>query len=165
MDESVACLMSDQLKREYEHAILQVDMVGCEHTQTCLQVKFCNSQSQHTIGTKQTEKVQLTDVRFAKIIKDVQRQEGPALRRAQRSLAQRAGTAPQLVSKQAQMLYLCNLMHRGLEKDAAENNGVVKAARSAGMLHYLPTSHGLRRADGPEWADFTSGSSRIPAAA
>jgi len=128
-------------------------------------VKYCNSQSQRTIGSKQTEKCQLVDVRFAKIAKDVQRQEAPALRRAQRDLAKRVGAAPLLVSKQAQMLFLCNLMHRGLERDAAENNGVLKAARSAGMLHYLPTSQGLRRADGPEWADMTSGSSRLPAAA
>ena len=70
MDEPIACLMSDLLSREQPRAVLQVDMVGCEHTDTCLAVKYANSQVQHTIGQKQTEKCQITDVRMAKLAKD-----------------------------------------------------------------------------------------------
>ena len=165
MDEAFACLMSDLLQREHPRAVLQVDMVGCEHTETCLAVKYANSQVQHTIGQKQTEKCQVTDVRMSKIAKDAQRAAAPSLRTAQRRLAQEVGQAPQLISKHAQALFLCLAMHEGLEKDQREHNGVIKAARSAGMLHWLPTSTGLRRADGPEWAQLTSGSSRIPEAA
>ena len=55
-----------------------------------------------------------------------------------------------MYSEHAQALFLCLAMHEGLEKDQRENNGVIRAARSAGMLHFLPTSTGLRRADGPE---------------
>ena len=68
MDEAFACLMSDLLQREHPRAVLQVDMVGCEHAETCLAVKYANSQVQHTIGQKQTEKCQVTDVRMSKII-------------------------------------------------------------------------------------------------
>ena len=57
MDEPIACMMSDLLHREHPRAVLQVEMVGCEHTDTCLAVKYANSQVQHTIGQKQTEKV------------------------------------------------------------------------------------------------------------
>ena len=123
---------------------------------------MARTQVQHTIGQKQTEKCQITDVRMAKIAKDAQRQAMPGLRKAQRDLAARAGMAPLLVSKHAQALFLCLQMHGALELDAAENNGVIKGARSAGMLRWLPTSTGLRRADGPEWRELTSGSSRIP---
>ena len=165
MDEPLACLMSDLLAQEYPRAVLQVDMVGCEHTDCCMAVKYCNSQCQHTIGQKQTEKCQLVDVRFAKIAKDVQKEVMPDLRMVHRAMARRAGVAPTLMSKQAQTLYLATMMHAGLEKDAREHNGVIKAARSAGMLHWLPTSTGLRRADGPEWSKLTSGSSRLPAEA
>ena len=165
MDEPLCCMMSDLLAREHPRAVLQVDMVGCEHTDTVMAVKFCNNQSQHTLGQKTTEKLQVTDVRMAKIAKDMQKKVAPLLRKTMRDLAARAGVAPSLVSKQAQALLLTTMMHSALVKDNVENNGVVKAARSAGMLHYLPTSTGLRRADGPEWTALTSGSSRIPAAA
>ena len=33
-----ACLMYDLLKTEHPRAVLQTDMVGCEHTETCLAV-------------------------------------------------------------------------------------------------------------------------------
>ena len=61
MDEAFACLMSDLLQREHPRAVLQMDMVGCEHTETCLPVKYANSQVQHTIGQKQTEKSQTAE--------------------------------------------------------------------------------------------------------
>ena len=67
MDEAFACLMSALLKAERPRAVLLVDMVGCEHTDTCLAVKH---RSQHTIGQKQTEKCQITDVRMAKLAKE-----------------------------------------------------------------------------------------------
>ena len=165
MDEPIACLMYDLLAQEYPRAVLQVDMVGCEHTDCCMAVKYCNSQCQHTIGQKQTEKCQLVDVRLAKIAKDVQQNVMPDLRTVQREMAQRVGVAPTLVSKHSQTLFLATMMHAGLEKDAREHNGVIKAARTAGMLHWLPTSTGLRRADGSEWRKLTSGSSRLPAEA
>ena len=165
MDEAFACLMSGLLAAEHPRAVLQVDMVGCEHTETCLAVKYANSQVQHTIGQKQTEKCQITDVRMAKLAKDAQRDAAPPLRQAQRRLAQRVGMAPALVSKHAQAMYICVAMHQALERDQTEHNGVIMAARSAGMLHWLPTSNGLRLADGPEWRELTSGSSRIPEAA
>ena len=104
MDEAFACLMSDLLKAEHPRAVLQVDMVGCEHTDTCLAVKYTNCQVQHTIGQKQTEKCQITDVRMAKLAKDAQREVAPAWRRAQRRLAQRVGMAPALVSKHSRLL-------------------------------------------------------------
>ena len=56
MDEAFACLMSDLLQREHPRAVLQVDMVGCEHTETCLAVKYANSQVQHTIGQKEADR-------------------------------------------------------------------------------------------------------------
>ena len=80
MDEPIACMMSDLLQREHPRAVLQVDMVGCEHTDSCLAVKYCNQQVQHTIGQKQTEKCQVTDVRMAKIAKEAQRQAEPGIR-------------------------------------------------------------------------------------
>ena len=89
-----ACLMYDLLAAEHPRAVLQVDMVGCEHTQTCLAVKYTNSQVQRTISQKQTEKCQITDVRMARIAKDAQRAALPALRSAQRRLAAKVGMAP-----------------------------------------------------------------------
>ena len=56
MDEAFACLMSDLLRQDYPRAVLQVDMVGCEHTETCLAVKYANSQVQHTIGQKEADR-------------------------------------------------------------------------------------------------------------
>ena len=55
----------DLLAAEHPRAVLQVDMVGCEHTETCLAVKYANSQVQHTIGQKQTEKCQTAEAAHA----------------------------------------------------------------------------------------------------
>ena len=55
-------------------------MVGCEHTEICLAVKYGSSQEKHTLGQKQTEKVRDTDARMAKIAKEAQRQAEPGIR-------------------------------------------------------------------------------------
>ena len=58
-------IIDDLLAAEHPRAVLQVDMVGCEHAETCLAVNYTNSQMQHTIDQKQTEKCQTAEAAHA----------------------------------------------------------------------------------------------------
>ena len=163
MDSTISCMLSDMIKEDegFEHCLQQVDMFGGEHTDACLKRNFLNNQAKHTIGPKVTAKMQLTDVRFAKLGKDAAKPEIRRLRAAQRQLARDKGVAAQQVSKARQVLTVLVKMHKACVKDNETSQGVLKAARMCGYLDYLPTSKGLRKAEGDEWKAFPSGSSRL----
>ena len=64
--------MEDAEKHGATQSFVQVDLVGCEHTELSLDEKFFHNQPQTTIGNKQTARLQVTDIRFAKKGKDRQ---------------------------------------------------------------------------------------------
>ena len=164
MDESISHFLVDLRSNEAKHLLLEVDCVGCEQTLHVTGYKFLHNQVQHNIGVKQTARMQITDIRYAKIGKDAQRPEAAAIRRGQRLRASREGVAPTHESKATDCARLANAMHSACVKDNAENNGVLRAARMGAQLAVVPTADGLRKADGPEWDDFPLGSSRLGSA-
>ena len=92
--EAICALLSETDKSEAPQAIVQTDMFGGEHTPLMKDLCFMHQQVQHVIGPKQTSRLQVTDIRFAKIGKDAQRRELPRLRRAMRQTALAEGCAP-----------------------------------------------------------------------
>ena len=137
-------------------------MFGGEHTETTQEVKFCNDQPQHTLGPKNTARLHATDIRFAKIGKDCQRQQQPKYRRAQRQRAAEEGVAASMSAQTEHLWQMMTLMHAATVKDNAENQGVLKAFRQSGHLPHLPTAKGLKKV-GPLWNAFKHGSEHFSA--
>ena len=107
-----------------------------------------------------TAKIQKTDCRYSKLGKDTLRVELVKLRRAPRKRARRDGVAAKMISNNT-MLSCVVKIHKACVKDSEQNQGVLKVARMCGYLDFLPTREGLRRADGPDWQPFPSGSTRL----
>eukprot|EP00969_Alexandrium_andersonii_P324606 14343801-Alexandrium_andersonii.AAC.1 len=102
---------------------------------------------------RQTSKLQLTAVRFAKLGKNKQGAFARELRAAARQQAWSQNLAPQQTSKLQALVWLVHQMHEACQADATANGGVIRAARSVGCLSFLPQLggvRGLRRATGPE---------------
>ena len=68
MDEQVSCFLSELIvEEEYSQCLQSVDLFSGEHTDSTMLTNYLNQQVKHTIGPKVTSKVQVTDVRFAKL--------------------------------------------------------------------------------------------------
>ena len=98
MDENICALLTqtdqeDAVTHEASQSILQVDLFGGEHTAYSRDLKWLAYQPQASIGPKQTAKVQVTDIRFARCGKIKQAELKPTLRKAVRAASQRAGRA------------------------------------------------------------------------
>ena len=78
-------------------------------------------------------------------------------------MAAAAADSTQHQSKAAALLWMRRQMHAACEEDSEKNNGVIKAARMAGFLSFLPQADtvALRPAGGPEWKAYDEGSSRL----
>ena len=161
-DESVCCLIAEEIRHEAPHGcLLSVDLFGGEHTACTSTVHWLYQQVVHTIGPHVTNKLQLTDVRFAKLAKNAQRRLLPTLRRAIRDRSHAEGASPTLTANCLTAMRMAVTMHRAMVEDSLQHNGVVLAAREAGYLAYVPTRQGLRPAEGSEWEALPLGSSRL----
>ena len=146
----------------FHQQVIQVDLVSCEHTPYSLDKKWQDNQPQTTIGNKQTARLQVTDIRFAKCGKVRQDQMKPKIRSGLREASFRNGKAAQMLAKGELKLDLVCQMHAACVEDNQSKNGVVKAFRMGGWLAYRPTRTGFLPLDGPVWNQFPLGSSRIP---
>ena len=81
--------MEDAEKHGATQSIVQVDLVGCEHTEFSLDQKFLQNQPQTTIGNKQIARLQVTDNRFAKCGKAKQQRPIAAAHVDERDLLRR----------------------------------------------------------------------------
>ncbi|CAK0859034.1 unnamed protein product [Prorocentrum cordatum] len=159
VDEVICIWLAEEVP---EQTLIQVDSLAAERTQQVRQVHFLRQQVKHTIGPKQTSKLQLIDVRYAALGKKEQQAHAPALRTAMRQQARATGEAATMENRTAALLHLLNVMHAACVADAdGPKEGVVKGLRMTGMLQALPCVHGggLRLAGGPEWAEHPLGSS------
>ena len=89
MDEMICGLLTDTDAEDAEkhkatQTMVQVDLCGGEHTQFSREVKFLHNQPQTTIGNKQTARLQVTDIRYARCGKVRQNQIKPKIRSALR---------------------------------------------------------------------------------
>ena len=82
-------------------------MFGGEHTEYSLEQKYLSNQPQTTIGNKETAKMQVTDVRMAKLGKDLQKERDPRIRSSLREAAGRLGKAPLMQLKQELKMRRC----------------------------------------------------------
>ena len=146
----------------FHQQVLQVDLVSCEHTPHNLDSKWHANQPQTTIGNKQTARLQVTDIRFAKCGKVKQDQMKSKLRRGLREASFRSAKAAQMMAKAELKLEMVCQMHAACVEDNQSSQGVVKAFRMGGWLAYRPTPTGFISLDGPVWNQFPLGSSRIP---
>ena len=169
MDQNICMLLSDQLRNEelpalgVKQCVYQTDCAGCEHTPMVKAIKMSNSQVDHIIGQKQTQKMQSIDLIFAKLGKDQQRASAPTIRRAQRKKALQEGCPAILTSKCTEVMLLLNDMHDACQAAATDERlAVVKAARMGGFLEFLPIAQGLMPVEGDCWqkAGLDSGSLR-----
>ena len=168
MDEMICGLLTqtdreDLERRGHSQSVLQVDLFGGEHTEYSLDQKWLANQPQNTIGQKQTAKLQLTDIRFAKLAKVRQERHKPKIRTKLRRAAGRLGKAAQMCLKGRLKLEMACEMHAACVEDNENNQGVLTAARSSGYLAFRPTKEGLLPLDGPVWEKFPLGSSRLAA--
>ena len=146
----------------FHQQVIQVDLVSCEHTPYSLDKKWQDNQPQTTIGNKQTARLQVTDIRYAKCGKVLQDQLKSTIRAGLREASFRTGKAAQMLARGELKLDLVCQMHAACVEDNQSKNGVVKAFRMGGWLAYRPTPTGFLPLDGPVWNQFPLGSSRIP---
>ena len=118
------------------------------------------------IGMKQTGRLQATDVKFAKMVKDTGRTVKRTLRRAQRARAKREKVAAKLESGMYELMTLVTQMHATTVQASRENHAVLSAVRMGGFMAYEvdPTcAGGINPAVGEKWKAYPLGSSRLGA--
>ena len=69
-DSLIAHWLSDLNREVYEFQLVSTDCVSSEHTDITKARKFSNNQVDHVVGPRQTAKTQVTDIPFAKRLKD-----------------------------------------------------------------------------------------------
>jgi hypothetical protein len=69
-DEIIVFWLSELDAETSVQSVCQVDMFAGELTEGVQAINFCRQQAKHILGPKQTAKLQVTDVKFAKLGKD-----------------------------------------------------------------------------------------------
>ena len=98
MCESICALHVQTIREEVGQCVHQVDMFKGEFTSLIEELDYKCNIPKHKIGPKQTGRLQATDVKFAKMMKDTGRDVKRHLRRAQRQRAKEEGVAAKLTS-------------------------------------------------------------------
>ena len=93
----------------------------------------------NVVPPKQTARLQITDVRYARLGKDVLAAAKAKHRKAQRKKAKSEGTSAKLEAGPYEVLDSMIQIHKACKADGEKNNGVVKAARMTGYLAYEVT--------------------------
>ena len=153
------------LREEHLQSVHVQDMLGAAQTEAVREHSYKAQIVRNTIGMKQTARLQVTDVRFAKIMKDRGRTVKEKMRRLKMKKARREGVATHLQATHKELLYYATEMHAATVEDNASNEGVVMAARETAYLASVGDAESgkLRLADGPEWSGLPLGSSRLGA--
>ena len=112
--------------------------------------KWLNNSTQHTIAPRQTAKLQVTDIRYAKIGKDGTVAMKATRRKLLREKAKHAGVAAMLCSRHIDLMHIVSSMQVACVRDSVANKGVLKAVRMGGWIAYRPTADGLKPALGRE---------------
>ena len=131
--------------------MISTDANASEHSPEVRLKKWLNNSVQHTIGMRQTDKTQVTDVRFAKLAKD-----GANLMMATR---RRLHLLFPMNSQHVDLMYIVTAMQYACKKNNTNENGVLKAFRIGGWFAYKPTPNGLVRAIGGQLSKYPLGSS------
>ena len=91
---------------------------------------------------KQTARVQITDIRFAKLGKDALNKVKAKQRKALRAKARKEGVAAKLAKATYEIMDAMIMIHRACVDDNKTSLGVVKAARMSGYLAYGVAENG-----------------------
>ena len=110
---------------------------------------------------RQTAKLQVTDIREAKIGKEAAVAIMASRRRLHRIAAKKKGVVPTMCSRHLDLMHIAFAMQRACIKDNEKEQGVLKAFRMGAWLAYKPTPSGLQAAVGEAYRKFPLGSSRL----
>ena len=124
-------------------------------------ISYVSNQVQHMTGPRQTANIRITDVRFARMIKQAGEKVITHCRRVRRVKTKLNGRSPDSNSTKLDVMYITHAMHAAMAADNIKNKGVVKAARECGWLSHRPTIDGLETYHGSDWDMFPLGSSRL----
>ncbi len=160
-DEIIVFWLSELDAETSVQSVCQVDMFAGELTEGVQAINFCRQQAKHILGPKQTAKLQVTDVKFAKLGKDAAQKVKIKLRRLNRKAAQQIGTAAVQKANAYTSLKTVTAMHEATVKANSENDAVLKAFREGGFLAYECGPTGLVPASGAKWDNYPLCSSRI----
>ena len=160
-DEIIVFWLSELDSESSVQSVCQVDMFAGEMTENVQAINFARQQAKHIIGPKQTAKLQVTDVKFAKLGKDAAQKVKIRLRRLNRKAAQHIGEAAAQKANAYTSLTTLIAMHEATVKANSENDAVLKAFREGGFLAYECGPFGLVPASGAKWDNYPLCSSRI----
>ena len=160
----VVCAFHAELNEEEvgPYSAHMVDMFSGELTETMEKINFGRSQVKLVIGPKQTAKLQLTDIRYAKIGKDAATKKKHRIRQSMRRKAYKTGVAPKLEAGTNEIMELANCMHGACVAEAKQGS-VEKDIRRAGWVAYEAGPEKLRKIEQTgRWADLPLGGVNLP---
>ena len=142
----------------------QVDMFQSEISTQTQRSKFVSNVATTTVPPRQTAKMQGTDLLQARLGKLDIAVTNQAQRRRKRQKALESGSAPLLECTAMGIMEIADSVQVAIEKDADENNGVMKAFRMGGFGAFtLDSTDAVIKAQGGHWDEAPLHNNRIDA--
>ena len=143
-DTIIASWLAELFHEEgHKYAITSVDCVASVDPAHMDEISYVSNQVQYMTGPRQTAKIRITDVRFARMIKQAGEKVITHCRRVRRVKTKLNGRSPDSNSTKLDVMYITHAMHASMVADNNKNDGVVKAGRMFGCLAYKPTEKRL----------------------